>query len=79
MIHAQAPTLCSLVMLVLAVPAYGQWVEQTFELQKGWNSIFLEVDPAPRRANELFAGKPISAVWLRVYRSDPRLPMRLHA
>lgn len=50
---------------ITAAPALGQWVEQSFNLQSGWNSIFLEVDPAPDSADELFFGLPIDAVWTR--------------
>lgn len=42
----------------------AQSVEQSFQLQQGWNSVYLEVDPAPETANELFAGLPIRAVWM---------------
>ena len=34
--------------------ARGQWVEQSFALRSGWNSIFVEVDPAQSRADDLF-------------------------
>jgi hypothetical protein len=46
-------------------PARAQWVEKSFELEAGWNSVFLEVDPAPAEADLLFAGQPFAAVWTR--------------
>ncbi len=42
----------------------AQSVERSFQLQPGWNSVYLEVDPVPETANELFAGLPIQAVWM---------------
>lgn len=50
---------------VTATSAQGQWLTQNFLLQQGWNSVFIEVDPSPAHADELFAGLPITAVWTR--------------
>lgn len=38
-------------------------VTQTIELQPGWNSIFLEVQPASNDTVSVFNGLPISSVW----------------
>ncbi len=46
--------------------AVAQWLEQSFQLQPGWNSVYLEVDPEPAEADALFAGLPLDAVWTRV-------------
>ena len=46
---------------LLTAPAAGQWVEQNFELQAGWNSVFLEVDPAPADADGLFGVEPFAS------------------
>lgn len=45
--------------------ASAQWVEQSFELQTGWNAVFLEVDPDPGEADALLAAEPFAAVWMR--------------
>lgn len=52
-------------ILVLAVPALGQLTQQNFQLEAGWNSIFLEVNAAPASADELFGSLPIESVWMR--------------
>lgn len=41
----------------------GQWATQEIILKPGWNSVYLEVQPEPRRCDELFAGLPIEKVW----------------
>ena len=55
-----------LILTAGGAPALGQWVEQSFDLQVGWNSVFLEVDPMPADADTLFANTPVEAVWLRI-------------
>ena len=51
---------------VLGGTVFGQWVEQAVELQPGWNSVFLEIDPEPALADDLFADHPeIEAIWKR--------------
>jgi len=54
-------------LLVVALPsaASAQWLEQSFQLQAGWNSVYLEVDPATADADVVFAGLPLDAVWTR--------------
>jgi hypothetical protein len=51
------------VWVLFGTPTYGQWVERSFDLHAGWNSVYLEVDPAPAEADLLFQGKPFAAVW----------------
>ena len=53
------------VMSTCATVARAQWVEQSYQRQPGWNSIYLEVDPEPEQADLLFAGLPIASVWRR--------------
>ena len=36
---------------------------QTFDLQPGWNSIFVEVEPHPFDFDEVFHGLPVKSVW----------------
>ncbi|MEE9296999.1 MAG: hypothetical protein V3W34_18815 [Phycisphaerae bacterium] len=43
----------------------AQWIEQTFTLAPGWNTVYLEVDPVPAEADVVFAGQPITGVWMR--------------
>ena len=50
---------------MVASVSQAQWVDQSFDLQVGWNSIYLEVDPAPEEADTLFGGLPIDQVWSR--------------
>src|SRR6476661_8271835 len=38
-------------------------VTQSFTLQPGWNSIFLEVQPEDSKPASVFAGLPIDMVW----------------
>lgn len=45
--------------------ASGQLVEQSFELQRGWNAVYFEVHPWPSESDDLFAHLPIAAVWTR--------------
>ena len=39
----------TLLLAGFASPGFGQLREQTFQLNAGWNTVFLEVDPVPRR------------------------------
>ncbi len=65
--------LATFVWVFCGTPAYAQCVEQSFDLQTGWNSVYLEVDPAPNDADLLFEGLPIEAVWMRCegHRTSP--------
>jgi hypothetical protein len=48
--------------LLLAVPARGQWITQTIPLEKGWNAVFLTVQPDPADCETVFSGLPIDKV-----------------
>lgn len=52
-------------ILTTGPAAWGQWIEREHSLQAGWNAVYLEVDPAPERADLLFSGHPIEEVWAR--------------
>jgi len=52
-------------LLLYAIPVQAQWVEQSFELRPGINSVFLWVDPTENRADALFDGSIIKGVWQR--------------
>ena len=56
----------AVVLAVCSAPALGQWVEQRFDLEPGWNTLHLEVDPSPALAKDLFSDLPIEAVWTEV-------------
>jgi hypothetical protein len=45
------------------MPAAVTDVSQTFVLQPGWNSVFLEVRPEPNDAEEVFGGLPLASAW----------------
>ena len=56
------------VVLAWINPAFGQWREQNFQLEQGWNTVYLEVDPAEDDADALFGNQPpedviIERVW----------------
>lgn len=54
----------------LASPASAtQQTTQTFELQPGWNSIFLEVQPANNATADVFGALPVDSVW--TWHPDP--------
>jgi len=53
-------------LILCGKPAYAQWLEQTITLHEGWNSIYLEVDPWPERADDVFGNHPIESVWMWV-------------
>ncbi len=38
-------------------------ITQTFVLQPGWNSVFLEVRPEPNDAEAVFGGLPLASAW----------------
>ena len=38
-------------------------LQQSFQLQPGWNSIYLEVQPDPDSIEAAFAGIPVASVW----------------
>jgi len=58
-----AAGMAAIVVAVTGTAASAQWVEQTVDLQSGWNGVFFEVDPASADADSVFAGQPIESVW----------------
>lgn len=58
----------SLASFVCGGSARGQTMTQSFVLQPGWNSVYLEVQPADNRADAVFGGLPIATVWTRAER-----------
>lgn len=47
----------------IGFPAAASVVEQTFQLDPGWNAIWLEVQPEPNDIEIVFAGVPVVSVW----------------
>lgn len=45
------------------MPAAVTDVTQTFVLQPGWNSVFLEVRPEANEAEAVFGGLPLASAW----------------
>ncbi len=45
-----------------AASAQAQWVEQTFLLLPGWNSVYLEVDPVDSAADAVFETQPVGGI-----------------
>ena len=41
------------VLIAGTTPAFGQWIEQIFALDAGWNAVYLEVDPTSSLADEV--------------------------
>lgn len=56
------------VMLAGALRLCAQDVTQTLSIQPGWNSVYVEVEPAAKEPNLIFAGHPVSSVWTRAER-----------
>lgn len=50
-------------LLALTFAARSQDFTQSVELQPGWNSVWLEVDPPDRTPSAVFAGVPLLSAW----------------
>jgi hypothetical protein len=56
--------LAALALLMGGTPVAGSsLVRQSFQLEPGWNAVYLEVQPEPRDIQTLFAGVPVAGVW----------------
>jgi hypothetical protein len=49
--------------LPLLVQAQVATMEQKIELQPGWNSVYIHVDPVEQNIATLFAGMPVASIW----------------
>ena len=56
--------LAALLLGPLVAPA--QTTTQTFLLRAGWNSLWLEAQPANNSVSNVFAGLPLASVWTYV-------------
>ncbi len=65
------PALAALALAFLLAPSASatQETSQTFLLQPGWSSIYLEVEPADNDTAAVFGGLPVDSVW--TWRPDP--------
>lgn len=61
-----------LALALLGVPTTvdAQTTTQDVPLQPGWNAVWLELQPADPSPAAVFAGLPVSSVWLRTERLD---------
>lgn len=41
----------------------AQWTTQSIDLRTGWNSIYLEVEPADGNCDQLLVSLPVESVW----------------
>ena len=67
---------------MMCLCANGQWVQQTIQLEKGWNAVQLKVQPVPGDCETVFAGQPVEQVqfWAEsaghiAYEVDPDSPL----
>jgi hypothetical protein len=58
-----APFLLLLAWAVGPRTVFAQWTTQNISLNSGWNSIYLEVQPANPDPDVVFAGMPVESVW----------------
>ena len=49
---------------MLALTGYGQYAQQTVSLTKGWNAVYLQVEPDDARCEVVFADWPVASVGL---------------
>lgn len=52
-----------LACLALVWPSQAQWVTQSIPLARGWNAVYLLVQPEPRDCDTVFAGLGVETVW----------------
>ncbi len=50
--------------VMLSVAGYGQYAMQTVTLTKGWNAVYLQVEPADPSCEEVFGDWPVTSVSL---------------
>src|SRR5690606_40373868 len=53
----------ALVVTLMASAGHAQTVDRSITLQPGWNSVWLDVQPADTDPAAVFAGIPIASVW----------------
>lgn len=76
--------LVSVALLGFTPGLRGHWLTQSFELQPGWNAVYLHVDASYATLDELVAadaGNPIQEIWLwqapasvQQFITSPQLP-----
>jgi len=49
---------------ILAFTGYGQYAVQTITMTKGWNAVYLQVEPEDARCEVVFADWPVASVSL---------------
>lgn len=58
-----ACALLGLVAFLTTTTSHAQTLTQSFELQPGWNAVWLEVEATDRAPASVFAGLPLRSVW----------------
>ncbi len=56
--------LLAVIAFSLVLESSAQLTTQVIELNPGWNSVWLEVQPEPRTPGLVFAGAPVESVWM---------------
>ena len=54
---------CLLILGLGMCSGFAQWVTQSITLNPGWNTVFLEVQPANPDCDAVFAEIPVESVW----------------
>lgn len=55
--------IAALLLSAFSVQAQVATYQQTIELQPGWNSIWVQVEPEANHMSEVFANLPVASVW----------------
>lgn len=55
--------LLAILLFARGLATHAQTIDQSFELQPGWNAVWLEVDPTNRSPSAVFAGLPLESAW----------------
>jgi hypothetical protein len=55
----------TLFILIATGSSHAQWLDRSFQMQPGWNAVFLDVEPYPNDCQAQFNGKPVRGVWAR--------------
>lgn len=52
------------VLMLVSSNLSAQWLQQSFELQPGWNAVYLHVDATHTVISDLAQGSPVEEVWM---------------
>ena len=54
----------ALALVAGTVLGHAQWLTQEIPLHPGWNSVYLDVEPARADCESVFTGLPVQSVWM---------------